>query len=56
MAPKLVVGVLRTVGPVPAIDINPTADSGFEEVFALKMSETASVCAEKRFGLLIIIQ
>jgi len=36
---------------VPAIDIKPTADSGFEEVFALKMSETASDCAENLFGL-----
>ena len=50
-APKFVVGVLRIVGPVPAIDIKPTADSGFEDVFALNMSETASDCAENRFGL-----
>ena len=51
MAPKFVVGVLRTVGPVPAMDISPTADSGFDDVFALKMSEAASDCAENRFGL-----
>ena len=39
------------VGPVPAMDISPTADSGFDDVFALKMSEAASDCAENRFGL-----
>jgi hypothetical protein len=47
----LVVGVLSTVGPVPAIDIKPTADSGLDDVLALKMSETASACALNRFGL-----
>jgi hypothetical protein len=50
-APKLVVGVLRTLGPVPAMDMRPTADSGLEEVLALKMRDTASDWAEKRLGL-----
>jgi hypothetical protein len=33
------------------MDISPTADSGFDDVFALKMSEAASDCAENRLGL-----
>jgi len=46
-----VVGVFITVGPLPPIDIKPTADSGLDDVFALKMSEAASDCAANRLGL-----